>query len=253
MITLISSTDICWQGMDCHPVSMACIDALAQAPCHDSLFWSLVEEQKPLAYLATNGGCLYIAGGKGREDTIWAFAHMVGFHTIETDLILPTQSNQQTSYTAMAYTGSSIPLPLGHYQYCHGTTAQHSVFSLAKIEHQSFAITHDEIDTFTVNLSHRVRHSTALTSCLTDDVSQIFAVGAITHIGGGYGYIGGIAVLPHHRHQGYGQRITNYLVAQCQRLEITPVLCCDNDIATLYQQIGFDTIAPIYGYHIMSS
>lgn len=235
-INLEQLKDVNFTEINGHPALTACFDVTVKS---DTLpnFWTYTKDDILLAYLSVTNRCMRILTSPHLmeiPEEILDFIKVIGINLIETSLPLPPTDWTSQKFATMAYNGDKTADVCDNY--CYLQQSQHSIVDFAQTAYQCGLLDANiDYSIFATNISHRVRHGTALTTVFTVD-ENIAAIGAISHIGNSVGYIGCVGVLPNLRGEKLSFHILQSLVYWCEHFKISPILCCKEELVDFYNK-----------------
>lgn len=113
-----------------------------------------------------------------------------------------------------------------------------AVFDVLQRSHEYYR-THFVFDSWAADLNRRLSRGLSELYQLEVD-GAVIGTGSVASTDDECGVIGAVAVVPEHRHKGWGSYITRFLVQRIQAMGKTPRLVSGYDeVAELYRQIGF--------------
>ena len=113
-----------------------------------------------------------------------------------------------------------------------------AVFDVLQRSHEYYR-THFVFESWATDLNRRLSRGLSELYLLEVD-GAVIGTGSVASTDDECGVIGAVAVVPEHRHKGWGSYITRFLVQRIQATGKTPRLVSGYDeVAELYRQIGF--------------
>ena len=207
-----------------------------------AVFYTLVEDGEPSAALYLAGDVLTVsAAPETGAAEIAAFIRERNVHEVDTNRALcealqkllggVTESSYYMVYRGGAVEEAFPDISVGEAE---------KVFDVLQRSHEYYR-THLTFDTWADDLHQKWDIGLLELYQLTVD-GEVVGTGCIVSEDEECGVIAAVAVVPEHRHKGYGSRISRFLVQRIQEKGKTPRLISGYDeVAELYRKIGFET------------